>query len=488
MKFKIGKYVLDVHARTLSDEQSSQNIRPKTLALLLYLAERNQQIISKQELLNSVWDDVTVDEGVIFQSVREVRNLFSNPDIVQNHPRKGYQFTSELLPITEEQQGEGSFTHHSSIKYLAAAVMLLSLFTILILQFNTEETAGYEQSVMVLPIKNQVPYGSNDWVYLGGMEQLIADLKNTTSSRFVYQGSHVLDVMNQVGLERNFQSKDIAKVLATSGASLVVEAELHGNVYDYKLIYKLHTANDVKQGVILNTSVTDALTELANYIETPSLLGDQASQEFSQALLSEAMISYESDWHTSVSFFESYLALNPESVLAKVYLSKLYLWQEQIEQASLLLDKVDSLEHASAQEVAQVQLLRARIAVKHKQWPLAMSLFSEAESQIHTDLFLTANIAEEKGLAYIQQCSLEQAVEAFSVALSQYQTTGSLIGINTALLHKAYVLHLQSNENEALELFQKAKENITRMKLAFLYSMMSDYETQLSHPNTGICL
>ncbi len=70
MKYQVDTFVLDVQARTLSADDSCQNIRPKTLEVLLYLANRTGDIISKQELLDCIWDDVNVDDGVIFQSIR----------------------------------------------------------------------------------------------------------------------------------------------------------------------------------------------------------------------------------------------------------------------------------------------------------------------------------------------------------------------------------------------------------------------------------
>jgi len=54
MKYQIDKFVLNVQTRTLSAKGSCQNIRPKTLEVLLYLAQRAGQIISKQELLENI--------------------------------------------------------------------------------------------------------------------------------------------------------------------------------------------------------------------------------------------------------------------------------------------------------------------------------------------------------------------------------------------------------------------------------------------------
>ena len=82
MKYQLGSHVLDTTARTLTKNDDVRPIRPKTLELLLYLAQRPDEIVSKETLLAELWSNVTVDEGVVFQSITEIRKLVSNPKII----------------------------------------------------------------------------------------------------------------------------------------------------------------------------------------------------------------------------------------------------------------------------------------------------------------------------------------------------------------------------------------------------------------------
>ena len=102
MNLQIDRFRLDVNSRTLSSASESHAIRPKTLALLLFMIERQGQIVSKEQLLSHIWDDVTVNEGVIFQSIREIRQMFAELIVIQNHPRKGYQWVAEVVPIADK--------------------------------------------------------------------------------------------------------------------------------------------------------------------------------------------------------------------------------------------------------------------------------------------------------------------------------------------------------------------------------------------------
>jgi len=492
MKYQLDAFILDVRERTLSDEKTSENIRPKTLALLLYFVARPEQIISKQELLANVWDDVKVDDGVIFQSVREIRQLFSDTKVIQTHPRKGYEFTA-TVGIVNDNKSQLTTSHslidlslirHRLAKYFLAIAMLLLAVLMLITFSNDDEiNSQYEQSIVVLPVKNHLPYGENEWIYLGAMEQLIAKLKGLPNSIFVYQGSHIPRLMHIAQLDREYASNEVNKIFNVSGATLLVETEIHGNAHDYKLLYKLHFANNIIQGVILESSINDALTrlseKLAAYIKHPLQKNQRTpKKEFSDALFAEAMISYESDWQTSISFFESYLTLNPDSVIALIYLSKLYLWDDKLAQAEQLMAKAAILITDEPQEAAQVLLIKGRLAAKQKEWQRAMTLYQQAAQTIdkHFDWFLKASIAEEQGLAYLEQNLLTESSQAFKDAGTFYQIMQSPIGINSTQLHLANVLFKQGHIQQAKQTYLQAKKNIHRLKLEFLYSMLADYE------------
>lgn len=521
MKYQIDDFILDAKARTLSDINQQQNVRPKTLAVLLYLAQRSGNIISKQELLAVIWDDVNVDDGVIFQSIREIRQLFSNAKIIQNHPRKGYEFTTNLEPVADhsdkiDQTASQLVTNSESKKTSKIATMLKQrkYFPVLIIllltivsafvyienisepnQLNSKHSnkdihPKYRQNIVVMPIKNKVPYGEHEWVYLGAMEQLIAKLTALPDAIYVHQGSYIPRLMHMAGISRDFSSAEVNKIFVVSGASLIIEAELYGNVADYKLIYKFHLANDVKQGAILGKSVNDTLSTLAEkiaaFIQQPlQRNADLPMKEFNDALFAKAIINYEADWQTSISFFESYLALNPASTIAAIYLSKLYLWNDRVEQAEKLILTTEKFIEKSVLETAEIHLIKAKIAVSKQHWKIAERQFLLAKNMLKSqnEWFLQANIAEARGLSYLKQKLLTESAQAFNAALTFYQIIDSPIGINATQLHLANVLFQQGKNQQASKLYRQTKNDIEKTKLEFLYGMLSEYSAKFQRYN-----
>ncbi|PCI62347.1 MAG: hypothetical protein COB35_03900 [Gammaproteobacteria bacterium] len=89
---------------------------------------------------------------------------------------------------------------------------------------------------------------------------------------------------------------------------------------------------------------------------------------------------------------------------------------------------------------------------------------------------LKASIAEEQGLAYLEQNRLSESLQIFYSALSFYQIVQTPIGINTTKLHLAEVLFQQGKNEEATKIYLQAKQSIQQIQLEFLYSMLKTFE------------
>ena len=188
-------------------------------------------------------------------------------------------------------------------------------------------------------------------------------------------------------------------------------------------------------------------------------------------------------YQVRISFFESYLSLNPDSIIATIYLSKLYLWNNQIGKAADLLDKSANILIEDPLEVANIQLLKGRVFAKKQEFSQALQLYKQVTNitDKHQDWFLKASVAEEQGLVYLKQKRLNKSLEAFTNALYSYQIIQSQIGINSSRLHLAEVFFLQGNIEQAKENYTKAKESIKSIKLEFLYSMLEQYKIKFEN-------
>lgn len=67
-------------------------LRPKTFALLVYLARHPGRLLSKDELIEAVWPNVTVTDDSLVQCISELRAALSAADqhLIRTVPRRGY--------------------------------------------------------------------------------------------------------------------------------------------------------------------------------------------------------------------------------------------------------------------------------------------------------------------------------------------------------------------------------------------------------------
>jgi TolB-like protein len=90
---RFGDVALDVDRALLRDGNGTEiALRPKSLDLLLTLARNSGRVMSRDELFDAVWPDVTVTEDSIAQCVREVRRAIGDSEgrVLRTIVKRGY--------------------------------------------------------------------------------------------------------------------------------------------------------------------------------------------------------------------------------------------------------------------------------------------------------------------------------------------------------------------------------------------------------------
>ncbi len=498
MKYSLGGGVLDTTQRTLSVDGDVFPIRPKTLEVLLYLADHQDKITSKENLLETLWPNVTVDEGVVFQSITEIRKLFSDPKIVINYPKRGYQLTQPLKPLTSSQTVLTKFRSSRPVMFSSLIVCGLILLTVFMVLFTTtiwvDEDAinnkahnpSYQSRILILPVKSNVAYSESNWAGMSGMENIASRIQGNEST-YIYTSYDVSALIHHLGIDELNDDVEFERIGKLSGASMVVESSVYGGVSNYNLVYKLHTTNKVVEGAVFGTTIDEAyanlVAKISNFMSiTVNPDPKRATTEFNDALFAKALIAYESDWKGSVSFFETYLKLNPDSVIARIYLSRLYLWEGRIKNADDIITSTIVSQSTTVRQQAIIKFIQGRIIAQRSDWALAEKHYNEALVLLNEtiDWSLKGDILQHKANVYEHLNKLPQALATLQTALSYYQFIESPIGINTIRLHLSRVYQKQGNLTQARALFVTAKQAIETQNLVFLESMLAEYKLTTS--------
>jgi DNA-binding winged helix-turn-helix (wHTH) protein len=81
-------------------------LRPKSFAVLRYLAERPDELVRKEELIEAVWPGTYVTDTLLKGCVTEIRKALgddpADPRFIETAHRRGYRFIAPISPNPEE--------------------------------------------------------------------------------------------------------------------------------------------------------------------------------------------------------------------------------------------------------------------------------------------------------------------------------------------------------------------------------------------------
>jgi adenylate cyclase len=100
IEFNFAGFTLDLRRGILHKAGRPVEIRPKAFHLLSCLVKNAGRVISKDELLESIWPGVTVTEDSLTQCIGEVRRVLEKgpaSSAVKTIPRRGYMFEASAI-------------------------------------------------------------------------------------------------------------------------------------------------------------------------------------------------------------------------------------------------------------------------------------------------------------------------------------------------------------------------------------------------------
>ncbi|WP_096085708.1 winged helix-turn-helix domain-containing protein [Agaribacterium haliotis] len=506
--YRGANYLIDIQRRELYIAGEKKEMRPRTFALLIQLVENQAKVLSKQDLLEKVWGDVTVEEQVLFQSIAEIRKSFAGQKVIHTHPRLGYSWVDPLEAQCCDTNFKAAHTNTgnntsnnapaantnslSKLKQqlmrlnssrIYAALVACALFVAgLIFLFTSKQHINTNHSAMVfiLPFENHVDEQGHRWFKLGGMDQLIYALNDKSR---VFDASYVLETIKLTGLEPNKHRQNIAKLFKQSGAGLIVQAELSGSVKEYQLIYKLHRRDASMRGVIFATDTSEILQKLAQVVRRQTGIKTMASpvrMEFDQELVAEAVSAWQQgSQQQALSHMRAALELAKNKVrLRQLYAQWLlasgqaYEAEQQLKQAITESDR-QALTTASS---LHYWLAEAYFYQGKNKLFLSSLKTALASSAKQNDLLYSAYSYQLQGRAAAVAGEFKRAEHAFKQAKELHQSIHCPIGASIVELELAELWQRAGDQQQAEKHRQKAEDLITKNELAALQTRLEQLD------------
>ena len=102
---RIGDFRVDPALDEISKDGGTTKLEPRSMRLLVCLAERAGHVVSVEQLLDLVWKDVVVSTDSVYQAVASLRRILGDdpkePTYIANVMRRGYRLIATVEPWVE---------------------------------------------------------------------------------------------------------------------------------------------------------------------------------------------------------------------------------------------------------------------------------------------------------------------------------------------------------------------------------------------------
>src|SRR6478735_3107351 len=102
-KLRFGPFELSIGERVLRRDGQVLPLGGRALDILIHLADQPGEVIAKQELIDHVWSDVTVEEGSLRVHVAAIRKALGDGQFgnryIANIKGRGYSFVGTVVPF-----------------------------------------------------------------------------------------------------------------------------------------------------------------------------------------------------------------------------------------------------------------------------------------------------------------------------------------------------------------------------------------------------
>src|SRR6187399_2953419 len=98
--YEFDGFTLDVNERRLANRHQVVALAPKAHDVLVALVRDAGRLVTKQDLLDRVWPDAHVEEGILSVHISSLRKALEDHDadrrLIETVPRAGYRFLAEV--------------------------------------------------------------------------------------------------------------------------------------------------------------------------------------------------------------------------------------------------------------------------------------------------------------------------------------------------------------------------------------------------------
>jgi TolB-like protein/DNA-binding winged helix-turn-helix (wHTH) protein/Tfp pilus assembly protein PilF len=347
---RIGVWRVDPALDEISKEGTTVKLEPRTMRLLVYLAEHAGEVVSVDQLLDHVWKDVVVTPNSVYHAVaalrRDLGDDSKDPTYIVNILRRGYRLVAAVAPWVDMLPNElatpaapppvtSSGVPRKRILRLGLA-LLIALAVVLVCAYFISRPPR-KVMLAVLPFTNLTGDASREYFSDGMTEELISQLGSLDPD-------HLGVIARTSAMAYKRSPKDAAQIARELGVNYLFEGSVRGSSQQVRVTAQLIATADqthiwaesfdrdasdvlklqseVSRTIADKIRLTLSAQTTARLIHTPSL-NPQAHEVFLEGLEDEHLRTRQGLEQAIVEFGRA-IALEPNYADAYAALARTY--------------------------------------------------------------------------------------------------------------------------------------------------------------------
>jgi eukaryotic-like serine/threonine-protein kinase len=289
--FLLADWLVQPGLSRMSRAGQSVHVRAKVMDLLVYFAQRPNEVLSKDALLDGVWGTTDISESALTRSITELRHALGDdadrPSIIETIAKRGYRLIAQVATVPDPTPSPDRVepaapavivprSRRAAIS-IGAAVLLLSGGAVWI-AFGPHDNAprpgpsaavSIRRSVAVLGFRNVTQRADAAWLSTAFSEMIATELAADGSLRTV-PGETVGRVRTDLALGDvdSFERRTLTRIRQNLGADYMILGSyvVIGDGHDRKVRLDLRTQNAVTGETLLALSETGTEADLLDLV------------------------------------------------------------------------------------------------------------------------------------------------------------------------------------------------------------------------------
>ena len=338
--YRFDDFLADPKTWRLSRDGQEIHLEPVVLKLLIYLIENRERLVTRQELMDTVWGDTVISESALTKAVARLRKALRDDSATHRYLEtvrsRGYRFVAHVeeiesptQPDLSPEKGRATIVRRAVVAG-AAAIAVLIILTVFWPRAPQHAIPEEEviRSLAVLPLNNLTGDPEQNY-YVDGLQDIlitqlsrIRDLRVTSrQSTMRYRNSDLptTDIARELGVDAIVEGS-----LLREGTRIELTVQLIDGRSDEHLWSERYTRE--------TPDVFNLISDVANAIDAEITAkapqeGDRLTHDRTGPVDSRAIDAYalgiaHLDWftregiRTAIGQFQTAVAIEPRFALA----------------------------------------------------------------------------------------------------------------------------------------------------------------------------